>query len=126
MHWSSETRPHSTHVSGVSRAGSSVLTSSPLTPNRIYPALRTARRATGDGAGGGKAFWAKGTPTPSPPLRLANVDWLVAFGVLGGLALLLVWTRRRWGQPRLHVRGVVALWLLAGILAVIIVWLVLD
>jgi hypothetical protein len=46
-----------------------------------------------------------------------NVDLLAAFGILAGLVLLLVWTRRRWGQPRLHVRGAVALWLLAASLS---------
>ena len=59
-------------------------------------------------------------------ITLADVDWLAAFGIFAGLILLLVWTRRPWGHPRLHVRGAAALWLLAGILAAIIVWLALD
>ena len=50
----------------------------------------------------------------------------MAFGVVAGLALLLVWTRRRWGHPRLHVRGAAALWLMAAILAAILIWLALD
>jgi hypothetical protein len=54
------------------------------------------------------------------------VDLLAAFGILAGLTLLLVWTRRRWGEPRLHVRGAAALWLLAVLLAAIVVWLALD
>jgi hypothetical protein len=54
------------------------------------------------------------------------VHWLAAFGILAGLALLLLWTRRRWGEPRLYVRGAAALWILAVILAAIIIWLVLD
>jgi hypothetical protein len=54
------------------------------------------------------------------------LDWLAAFGILAGLALLLVWTRRRWGHPRLHVRGAAALWLLTAILAVILLRLALD
>ena len=53
-------------------------------------------------------------------LTLANVDWLAAFGILAGLALLLVWTRHRWGHPRLHVRGVAAVWLVAAILALVL------
>jgi hypothetical protein len=54
------------------------------------------------------------------------VDWLPALGILACLVLLLVWTRLRWGEPRLHIRGAVALWLLAAILAVIALRLVLD
>jgi hypothetical protein len=54
------------------------------------------------------------------------VSWLAAFGIIAGLVVSLVWTRRRWGHPRLHVRGVTAFWLVAGILAAIIVWLLLD
>jgi hypothetical protein len=65
---------------------------------------------------------------PSSTARLPSPTWTGsrAFGIFAGLILLLVWTRRRWGQPRLHVRGAAALWLLAGILAAIIVWLALD
>jgi hypothetical protein len=54
------------------------------------------------------------------------VDSLVAVGILASLVLLLVWTRRRWGQPRLYVRRTAALWLLAALLAAVIVWLILD
>jgi peptidoglycan/LPS O-acetylase OafA/YrhL len=54
------------------------------------------------------------------------VDRLVAFGVIAGLVLLLAWTRRRWGEPRLYARGAGALWVLAVLLAAIIVWLALD
>jgi hypothetical protein len=80
-------------------------------------ARRTHRRPTRSPAR------ARGSPVA---ITLADVDWLAAFGILAGLILLLVWTRRRWGQPRLHVRGAAALWLLAGILAAIIIWLALD
>jgi hypothetical protein len=54
------------------------------------------------------------------------MDWLAAFGIIAGLVLLLVWTRRRWGHPRLQVRGAAALWLLAAILAVVLLRLALD
>ena len=54
------------------------------------------------------------------------MDVLGAFGVLAGLVLVLVWTSRRWGLPRLYVRRTTALWLVAAILAVIVLWLVLD
>lgn len=57
---------------------------------------------------------------------LDSVDWLAAGGILAGLGLLLVWTSRRWGHPRLHARGTAALWLLAAILAVILIRLALD
>jgi hypothetical protein len=57
---------------------------------------------------------------------LGSVDWLAAFGVLAGLVVLLAWTRHRWGHPRLHVRGAAGLWLLAAILAVILLRLALD
>jgi hypothetical protein len=74
------------------------------------------------------------TSTPASPsassacssLTLANVDRLLAFGVIAGLVLLLAWTRRRWGEPRLHLHGAAALWVLAVLLAAIIVWLALD
>ena len=55
-----------------------------------------------------------------------GMDVLGAVGVLAGLALLLVWTSRRWGAPRLYVARRTALWIVAAILAVIIIWLVLD
>jgi hypothetical protein len=55
-----------------------------------------------------------------------RVEWLVAFGILSGLVLLLVWTRRRWGEPRLYVRGKAALWLAAAIVAAIVLWLAVD
>jgi peptidoglycan/LPS O-acetylase OafA/YrhL len=56
-----------------------------------------------------------------------GMDVLGAFVVLAGLVLLLVWTSRRWGRPRLYVRGTTALWLVAAILAgVIVMLLVLD
>ncbi|MGH3081770.1 MAG: hypothetical protein ACRDNH_11655 [Gaiellaceae bacterium] len=54
------------------------------------------------------------------------MERLLAFGVIAGLVLLLAWTRRRWGEPRLYVRGAAALWVLAVLLAAVIVWLVLD
>jgi hypothetical protein len=54
------------------------------------------------------------------------VDWLPALGILACLLALLAWTRLRWGEPRLHVRGAAALWLLAAILAVIALRLALD
>jgi hypothetical protein len=49
-----------------------------------------------------------------------------ALGIIAGLGLLLVWTRRRWGEPRLHVRGPAALWLVAAILTAILIWLALN
>ncbi|HEX2459332.1 MAG TPA: hypothetical protein VHJ58_04210 [Vicinamibacterales bacterium] len=48
-----------------------------------------------------------------------GVERLLAFGVIAGLVLLLAWTRRRWREPRLHVRGAAALWLVAAIIAAI-------
>lgn len=54
------------------------------------------------------------------------MEWLAAFGVLSCLVLLLVWTRRQWGEPRLHVRGIAALWIIAAIFAVIVLRLILD
>jgi hypothetical protein len=32
-------------------------------------------------------------------ITLADMDVLAAFGILAGLAVLLVWTSRRWGPP---------------------------
>jgi hypothetical protein len=46
--------------------------------------------------------------------------------VIAGLVILLVYTSRRWGRPRLYVRGVLALWLVAAILAVILVRLLIG
>jgi hypothetical protein len=57
---------------------------------------------------------------------MVDMDLLAAVGVLAGLALAFVWTNRRWGAPRLYVRRRTALWIVAAILAVIIIWLVLD
>jgi hypothetical protein len=54
------------------------------------------------------------------------MDVLAAVGAVAGLALLLVWTSRRWGAPRLYVRRKTALWIVAALLAVIVIWLVLD
>jgi hypothetical protein len=47
---------------------------------------------------------------------------LVIVAVLVGV---LVWTRRRWGQPRLYMPRVVALWVVAGLLALLVVTLTL-
>ena len=41
------------------------------------------------------------------------------------LVALLIWTSRRWGRPRLYVPGVVALWVAAALLALIVVALAL-
>lgn len=58
---------------------------------------------------------------------MVDVDVLAVLGVLAGLALILVWASRRWGRPRLFVRRTTALWLVAAILAVVImILLVLD
>ena len=54
------------------------------------------------------------------------MEWLMALGIVLGFMLLLVWTRGRWGEPRLNVRGTAALWLAAVILAVIVLRLVLE
>jgi hypothetical protein len=49
------------------------------------------------------------------------VDVLASLLVVALLVGLLIWTRRRWGQPRLYMRGIVALWVAAAILALIVV-----
>lgn len=54
------------------------------------------------------------------------LDVLLALGVIAALVASLVWTRRRWGEPRLYVRGRAALWLVAAILALIFLRITLD
>jgi hypothetical protein len=49
------------------------------------------------------------------------VDLLVPLALGALLAILFVWTSRRYGPPRLYVGRVTALWLLAGILTVIVI-----
>jgi hypothetical protein len=53
------------------------------------------------------------------------VDVLAALSIVAGLVLLLIWTSRRWGPPRLYVSSRLALWLVAALLAVIVLALVL-
>ena len=52
-------------------------------------------------------------------------DLFLALGAIICLVGLLAWTRRRWGQPRLYVRGIAALWLVVGLLALIVLRLAL-
>jgi membrane-bound metal-dependent hydrolase YbcI (DUF457 family) len=53
------------------------------------------------------------------------MDVLASLVVVALLVGLLIWTRRRWGQPRLYMRGVAALWLVVGLLVLIMVALAL-
>jgi hypothetical protein len=48
------------------------------------------------------------------------VELIGALAIVACLVLLLVWTSRRWGPPRLYVRGRTALWLVAVLLALIV------
>jgi hypothetical protein len=42
--------------------------------------------------------------------------------VLAGLVLLLVWVSRRYGAPRLYVPPVVALWIVAALFGLLLLW----
>ncbi|HET9324800.1 MAG TPA: hypothetical protein VFO03_13060 [Gaiellaceae bacterium] len=53
------------------------------------------------------------------------MEVLAVLGVVVGLVVLLVWTSRRWAPPRLFAHRTTALWLVAAILAVVIVILLL-
>lgn len=48
---------------------------------------------------------------------------MVGVIVLASLVGLLVVTSRRYGRPRLNMRPVVALWVVAGLLAAILLWI---
>jgi hypothetical protein len=54
------------------------------------------------------------------------VEVVAALGVIGCLGLLLAWTSRRWGRPRLYLPVWLALWAVAAILAMLVLWLALD
>ena len=54
------------------------------------------------------------------------MEAVVAIAILAVLVFALVFTSRRWGRPRLYVRGVVALWLVAAIIAALVLWLAFD
>jgi hypothetical protein len=49
------------------------------------------------------------------------VDALAAVALVACLVLILIWTSRRWGPPRLYIRGRLALWLVAAMLTLIVV-----
>ncbi|MBA2361421.1 MAG: hypothetical protein H0V79_10920 [Actinobacteria bacterium] len=51
---------------------------------------------------------------------------LAVFAIIVALVLLLVWTSWRWGRPRLFIPPAIALWLLAALLAAILIWLALT
>jgi hypothetical protein len=50
----------------------------------------------------------------------------IAAIVLGVLVALLIVTSRRYGRPRSYMRPVVALWVVAVLMAAILVWLALT
>jgi len=54
------------------------------------------------------------------------MDVVAAVAGLIVLVVLLYLTSRRWGPPRLYLRGVAALRAVAAILALIILWLVVE
>jgi hypothetical protein len=51
---------------------------------------------------------------------------MLALGILACLVALLIWTSRRWGGPRLYLRGTAAVWVVAALLAAIVLWLAVD
>ncbi len=51
---------------------------------------------------------------------------VVALLIGGCLVALLVWTSRRWGPPRFYTGGVVAWWVIAAVLAIIVLRFALE
>jgi hypothetical protein len=51
------------------------------------------------------------------------VEAVAAVVVLAGLVLLFAAVSRRFGAPRLYTRPVVALWIVAALFALLLLWL---
>jgi hypothetical protein len=54
------------------------------------------------------------------------LETVAPLAIVACLVALLAWTSRRWGAPRLYVRGVVALWIVAVLLVLLVLRLALG